>query len=119
MSMDLLKQIAASRLPMSFRTPKEIDEVRILRQAGLVIAFVPAPADPLKLSGSEPAAQVLAITEKGREELSRIRYPGEAPQGGKPRHMGFRNWLAGARNRHGLQQGLLSAKHDSRQSQTM
>ena len=119
MSMDLLKQIAASRLPMSFRTPKEIDEVRILRQAGLVIAFVPAPADPLKLSGAEPAAQVLAITEKGREELSRIRYPGEAPQGGKPRHMGFRNWLAGARNRHGLQQGLLSRNHDSRPSQTL
>lgn len=46
MPMDLLKQIAASRLPVSFRTPKEINEARILRQAGLVIALIPAPADP-------------------------------------------------------------------------
>jgi|GEM_PF-238225 len=119
MSMDLLKQIAASRLPVSFRTPKEIDAVRILRQAGLVIAFVPAPADPLKLSGSEPAAQVLAITEKGREELARIRYPGDAGQG-EPRHMGFRSWLGGARRaRHGLQQVLPGRTRDSRTHQGM
>lgn len=117
MSMDLLKQIAASRLPMSFRTPKEIDEVRILRQAGLVIAFVPAPADPLKLSGAEPAAQVLAITEKGREELSRVRYPGDTPRRSKPRRTGLTNWLAAVRRGRGLQQGLLHQSHDSRPSQ--
>ncbi|MCR8959984.1 hypothetical protein M0765_020275 [Variovorax sp. S2] len=119
MSIDLLKQIAASRLPMSFRTPKEIDEVRILRQAGLVIAFVPAPADPLKLSGAEPAAQVLAITEKGREELARVRYPGEAPGRSKPRHMGLKNWLAAGRHGRGLQQGLLHQSRDSRPSQSL
>jgi hypothetical protein len=118
MSMDLLKQIAASRLPVSFRTPKEIDGVRILRQAGLVIAFVPAPSDPLKLSGAEPAAQVLAITEKGREELARIMYPGEAPQPA-PRHTGLKNWLIGGRGGHGLQQVLRARGHDSRPSQRM
>jgi hypothetical protein len=115
MSMDLLKQIAASRLPVSFRTPKEIDGVRILRQAGLVIAFVPAPADPLKLSGAEPSAQVLAITEKGREELARIRYPGEAVQA-RPRHMGLKNWFAGSRGGHGLQQVLRTRSRDSHPS---
>lgn len=118
MSMDLLKQIAASRLPVSFRTPTEVDGVRILRQAGLVIAFVPAPSDPLKLSGAEPAAQVLAITEKGREELARIRYPGEAEQAG-PRHRGLKNRLIGGRGGHGLHQVLPTRGHDSRPSQRM
>ncbi|AGU49211.1 hypothetical protein VAPA_1c21070 [Variovorax paradoxus B4] len=113
MPMDLLKQIAASRLPVSFRTPKEIDEVRILRRAGLVIALIPAPADPLTLAGSEPAAQVLALTEKGREELARIRYPGDLPPP-KPRHPGLKGWLGAKRFGHGLQQVLPSRGHDSR-----
>ncbi|CAN7344066.1 hypothetical protein [Variovorax paradoxus] len=117
MPMDLLKQIAASRLPVSFRTPKEIDEVRILRQAGLVIALIPAPADPLKLAGSEPAAQVLAITEKGREELARIRYPGELPQQSKRRHAGLKGWLGEKRFGHALQQVLPARSRDSRPSQ--
>ncbi len=118
MPMELLKQIAVSRLPMSFRTPKEIDEVRILRQAGLVIAFVPAPADPLTLSGAEPAAQVLAITEKGREELARIHYPGELPRG--PSHRaGWKDLLAGARFSRKLRQVLPVSGHDSHQSQRM
>ena len=116
MPMDLLKQIAATRLPVSFRTPKEIDEVRILRQAGLVIALIPAPADPLKLAGSEPAAQVLALTEKGREELARIRYPGELPQH-ETGSRGRRNWLAARRFGHALQQVLPVRSRDSRPSQ--
>lgn len=115
MSIDLLKQIAASRLPVSFRTPKEIDEVRILRQAGLVIALIPVPADPLKLSGSEPAAQVLTVTRKGHEELSRIRYPGELPQA-KPRHAGLKNWFGEKRFGHALQQVLPARGQDSRSS---
>jgi hypothetical protein len=118
MPMDLLKQIAASRLPMSFRTPKEIDEVRILRQAGLVIAFVPAPADPLTLSGAEPAAQVLAVTEKGREELARIHYPGELPRGPSQR-AGWKDLLAGARLGQKLRQVLPVRSHDSHPSQRM
>jgi hypothetical protein len=118
MPMDLLKQIAASRLPMSFRTPKEIDEVRILRQAGLVIAFVPAPADPLKLSGAEPAAQVLAVTEKGREELARIHYPGELPRGPSQR-AGWKNLLTAARFGQKLRQFLPVRSHDAHPSQRM
>ena len=116
MPMDLLKQIAASRLPVSFRTPKEIDEVRILRQAGLVIALIPAPADPLKLACSEPSAQVLAITEKGREELARIRYPGERSQP-EPGSRGPKNWLRAKRFGHALQQVLPARSRDSHPSQ--
>lgn len=118
MPMDLLKQIAASRLPVSFRTPKEIDEVRILRQAGLVIAFVPAPADPLKLAGAEPAAQVLAITEKGREELARIHYPGELPPT-RTRREGWKKLLAHGRFGQRLQQVLPGRIHNSQTSQRM
>ncbi|VTU20222.1 hypothetical protein SRS16CHR_02599 [Variovorax sp. SRS16] len=69
MSMDLLKKIASVRLPVSYTATEDIDAVRILRQAGLVVALIPAPADPVTLSGGKHAAQVLAITAKGRNEL--------------------------------------------------
>lgn len=69
MTMNLLRQIAGSRLPVSFHRREEIDSVRVLRAAGLVIALVPAPSDALALSGSRPAAQVLAITEGARRAL--------------------------------------------------
>jgi len=72
MTMNLLRQIAGSRLPVSFYRSEEIDSVRVLRAAGLVVALVPAPSDPLALSGARPAAQVLAITQKGRDELSQL-----------------------------------------------
>ena len=75
MTMNLLRQIAASRLPVSFYRPEDIDQVRILRAAGLVVALVPAPSDPLALTGAPMAAQVLAVTQKGREELARFDYP--------------------------------------------
>ncbi|RZL90156.1 MAG: hypothetical protein EOP82_16610 [Variovorax sp.] len=77
MSMELLRHIAGSPLPMSFRTAGDIDKIKILRSAGLVIAFIPAPYDPPAFSGPERAARVLAVTEKGREELERMRYPDE------------------------------------------
>lgn len=75
MTMNLLRQIAASRLPVSFYRSKDIDEVRVLRAAGLVVALVPSPSDPMALSGSPSAAQVLAVTQKGREELAKFNYP--------------------------------------------
>ena len=77
MPTNLLAVIASSRMPMSFRLPEEIDKVRILRTAGLEIAFVPGTDDPFRRGGPERAAQVLAITEKGQEELARSRYPDE------------------------------------------
>lgn len=75
MAMNLLMQIAGSRLPVSFYRGEDIDGVRVLRAAGLVVALVPSPSDPLAPSGSHPAAQVLAITQKGREELAKFGYP--------------------------------------------
>ncbi|MCT8180856.1 hypothetical protein ACEN9J_37780 [Variovorax sp. Varisp41] len=75
MTMNLLRQIATSRLPVSFYRPEDIDQVRILRAAGLVVALVPAPTNPLTLAGDGLAAQVLAVTQKGREELAKFDYP--------------------------------------------
>jgi len=78
MTMNLLRQIATSRLPISFYRTEDIDQVRILRAAGLVVALVPAPSEPLTLSGGSSAAQVLAVTQKGREVLAEFNYPEEA-----------------------------------------
>lgn len=79
MAMDLLRQLAGSSLPATFRTPVEIDKIKLLRAAGLVIALTPAsPTAPMP-SGTADAAHVLAITEKGREELARFGLPGDAP----------------------------------------
>jgi hypothetical protein len=78
MTMNLLRQIASSRLPVSFYRTEDIDQVRILRAAGLVVALIPAPSNPLTLSGDGLAAQVLAVTQKGREELAKFDYR-EAP----------------------------------------
>lgn len=79
MTMNLLKQIAGSRLPVTFYRSGDIDQVRILRAAGLVVALVPSPSNPLLLSGSVPAAQVLAVTQKGHEELAKFNYPESRP----------------------------------------
>lgn len=79
MTMNLLKQIAGSRLPVTFYRTEDIDQVRVLRAAGLVVALVPSPSDPLSLSGSALAAQVLAVTQKGREELAKFNYPESRP----------------------------------------
>ncbi|MDM0041250.1 hypothetical protein QTH89_03725 [Variovorax sp. J22G21] len=79
MTMNLLKQIAGSRLPVTFYRSGDIDQVRVLRAAGLVIALVPSPSKPLSLSGPPSAAQVLAVTQKGREELAKFNYPESRP----------------------------------------
>ena len=79
MTMNLLKQIASSRLPVLFYRNEDIDGVRVLRAAGLVVALVPSPSDPAGRSGPHPAAQVLAVTQKGREELAKFDYPQTRP----------------------------------------
>jgi hypothetical protein len=103
MALDLLRQIASSPLLKSFRAPDEIDQVRLLRAAGLVIAFVPAPAASSTLAGPERAAQVVAVTEKGREELLRAQYPGEElPSWRSNTGLGQRLRTAADRMRHAL-----------------
>jgi redox-regulated HSP33 family molecular chaperone len=76
MTMNLLQQIATSRLPISIYRNEEIDQLRILRAAGLVVAVLPDRSDSPGRSGEGLAAQVLAVTQKGREELARFGYPG-------------------------------------------
>jgi len=72
MSIHLLQELSHSHLPALLREPAQIDEVRILRAAGLVMAFVPAPAELDQAPGQPCAAQVLAITPKGHAELQRL-----------------------------------------------
>jgi hypothetical protein len=79
MAMDMLRQLAGSPLPAMFRTPTEIDQIKLLRAAGLVIALTPASSDPQTPSGNGDAAQVFAITDKGREELDRFCFPSDLP----------------------------------------
>jgi len=68
MSIELLRQIAATPLPTSFACAKEVDAVRILRQAGLVIAVLEEPP--------ECGIKVVALTEKGNRELVHLHCPG-------------------------------------------
>ena len=81
MSVEFLRQIAATPLPKSFNAANDIDAIKILRQAGLVLALVDEPP--------EGGAKVLAVTEKGREELPRFHYPDDRPVRGRPKV----NWL--------------------------
>lgn len=94
MSVEFLRQIAATPLPKSFNAAKDIDAIRILRQAGLVLALVDEPA--------EGAARVLAVTEKGRDELLRFHYP----ENHRARGVDF--WLprAAERAREAIKRGL-------------
>ena len=67
MSIEFLRQIAATPLPQSFNAARDVDAIKILRQAGLVLALVDEPP--------ERGARVLAITEQGNSELLRYHYP--------------------------------------------
>ena len=67
MSIEFLSQLASMPLPKSFSAAEDIDAIKILRQAGLVLALVN--------ESSEDGARVLAVTEKGRDELVRFHYP--------------------------------------------
>jgi len=86
MSVEFLRQVAATPLPHSFNAARDVDAIRILRQAGLVLALVDEPP--------ERGARVLAITEEGNRELLRYHYP----EAGKKR--GARsNWFQIAADR--------------------
>jgi len=78
MSIDLLRLIASSPSPMSFSSHSDIETVQILRKAGFVIASVPLSSECASLTGPENAAKVLAVTQKGHEELVRHSYPNQA-----------------------------------------
>lgn len=104
MSMEFLRQVAAAPLPKSFTRAEDIDAVRILRQAGLVIALVDEPP--------EGAAKVVAITEKGNAELLRFHYP-DRPL---PRRTARDSWfqLAARRARSVIRRTAGSDERDAR-----
>jgi hypothetical protein len=79
MSVNFLSQLAATPLPRSFSATEDIDAIKILLQAGLVLALVN--------ESYEDGAMVFAVTEKGRDELVQLRYP----ENSQPRGSGF--WL--------------------------
>lgn len=101
MSVEVLRQIAATPLPKSFNAAQDIDAIRILRQAGLILALVDEPP--------EGAARVLAITEKGRDELMRFHYPDARPGRGRG------NWLqlAAQRARSVVKRSETSGRRES------
>lgn len=66
---ELLKQIAASHLPLIVSSRKDMEAIVKLRADGLVIAIVPQDRSPV---------QVLAVTQRGFETLQQIVYPGGA-----------------------------------------
>lgn len=69
MPMDFLRRIAERDLPCTVYDPGEIDHLRVLRAAGLIQAFIPLPDRLNRGQMCQKAAQVLAITQKGRDVL--------------------------------------------------
>lgn len=76
MSTEMLRHIAASRLPLVMSSSKDVDAVLKLRADGMVLALVPSAADVSKMPGLR-VVQVLAVTQKGFEALQQVRYPGD------------------------------------------
>jgi DNA-binding MarR family transcriptional regulator len=79
MSIEFLSQLASASLPKSFGAAEDIDAIKILRQAGLVVT--------LEDESTKGSIRVLAVTRKGRDELVRFHYP----ENNQPRNLEF--WL--------------------------
>lgn len=69
MAMEFLKEVASAPLPRIAYRKSEIDCIRVLRAAGLVIAQIPEETAP----GEIPYAKVVAVTERGHREMLDIR----------------------------------------------
>lgn len=69
MAVEYLKEVASAPLPRVAYRKKEIDSIRLLRAAGLVIAQIPEDVGP----GEVPYAKVVAVTEEGHREMLDIR----------------------------------------------
>jgi hypothetical protein len=69
MAMEFLKEVASSPLPRIAYRKGDIDCIRLLRAAGLVIAQIPNETKPDEIQ----FAKVLAVTEKGHREMLDIR----------------------------------------------
>uniref|UniRef100_UPI0040394AB7 hypothetical protein n=1 Tax=Variovorax sp. BK018 TaxID=3450241 RepID=UPI0040394AB7 len=66
MSLSFLRTLADSRLPVTLTRPSEINDLLVLRAAGLVAAVtMKAPGD----QGAGEVARCLALTPQGRAAL--------------------------------------------------
>jgi hypothetical protein len=63
MAIELLREIAVTRLPTTFRDSDTVDQIRLLRAAELLAAVTSPP------QARAPFASVLCITAKGRALL--------------------------------------------------
>lgn len=76
MPMELLRELTACTLPRTLSDSSNIDKLRVLRAAGLVVADLP------EMTGSGEVvrqATCLAITDKGRQALAEGRWLEESP----------------------------------------
>ena len=71
MSMNLLRDLASQALPVEISDPGNIDAVRILIAAGLVVAMVPRPLRT-KNRFEQPPATVTKVTRLGKQMLQRF-----------------------------------------------
>lgn len=73
MPMELLRQLADKEMPLALYAPADIDRLRVLRAADLVVALIP-PVETME-GGAQvhKAAQVLCITPKGQEALASMK----------------------------------------------
>ena len=95
MSLEFLRQVAAMPLPKSFNAKQDVDAIKVLRKAGLVLALIDEPP--------EYGARVLAITEAGRSELLEFHYP-ESPRTGPNERLSLAQ--AAKRAKEALMQGF-------------
>lgn len=65
MSMELLRELADRPLPCTLTSEHDIDRLRVLRAAGLIVALLPKPGSESQLG------RVLTLTSAGRQALSR------------------------------------------------
>ncbi|MET3373573.1 hypothetical protein ABIC89_002635 [Variovorax boronicumulans] len=69
MTMEYLRHLAEQKLPCETFAVPEIDALRVLRAADMIMAFIPA-RDAVGHDGeNNKPAMVLAITQKGRLAL--------------------------------------------------
>lgn len=64
MSLELLRDLCSSPLPRTVTSESAIDQLRILRAAGYIAAFLPAPGSASK------EGRVLAVTRSGRSAVA-------------------------------------------------
>jgi hypothetical protein len=69
MPIELLSEIAHQKLPVVLKDRAQVEQLRVLRDAGHVMALTSPPA------ARQPFANVLALTREGRNALAQHQQP--------------------------------------------